>query len=156
MHQKNYKASKRGIRHLLNGLLLGCVINRQKGAESFQRLFQLSEVYLDMGDDLYVNDTERLLAYQNGADFAAQTLTQDQQNAEAHFLYAANLGHVVQLRGIIAAALSINDILAHVKKTVILDSRHARALHMLGRMYDELPWIMGGFTEGPALSEARG
>ena len=43
-----------------------------------------------MGDNLYVKDLERLLAYQNGADFAAQALTQDQQNAEAHFLYAAN------------------------------------------------------------------
>ena len=119
----------------------------QRGHASIQLLLQLAEVYLDMGDDLYAHNSDRLRAYQEGAEFAGEALAHDQQNADAHFLYAANLGHVAQLRGIIEAALSINEIMSHVKTAVSLDSSHAGALHMLGMMYDGLPWIMGGDSQ---------
>lgn len=114
------------------------------GSRSTQLLVQLAEVYLDMGDDLFVEDVERLRAYQKGADMAEQALQMDPQSAHSHFLYAANLGHIAQLEGIVASVLSIGDILAHAKRAVGLDSNHAGALHMLGMMYDGLPWVMGG------------
>ncbi len=112
--------------------------------ESTQLLLKLAEVYLDMGDDLYTKDAERLGSYEEGAEYAAQALIQDPDSADAHFLYAANLGHIAQLKGIIAAALSLNEIMSHVTAAVSIDSSHAPALHMLGMMYDGLPWIMGG------------
>lgn len=138
--QEGYPASLQPLANVLRG-------QYSEGLVSTQLLVQLAEVYLDMGDDLYIQDSERLRAYQDGAEFALQALTLDQHNASAHFLYAANLGHVAQLRGIIAAVLSINEIMSHVKAAVFLDSSHAPALHMLGMMYDGLPWIMGGDSQ---------
>ena len=138
--QEGYPTSLQSLAGALHGQYL-------EGKVSTQLLLQLAEISLDMGDDLYTRDTERLRSYREGAEFASQALTLDRRNAAAHFLYAANLGHVAQLRGIIAAALSINEIMFHVKAAVSLDSSHAPALHMLGMMYDGLPWIMGGDSE---------
>ena len=111
-------------------------------------LIQLASAYLDAGDELYAESTRRIEAYQAGADFAKNALALDQRLAEAHFLYAANLGHLAQLKGVLISALFIREIKSHVEQALELDPHHAPALHMMGMMLDGLPWFLGGDAEG--------
>ena len=128
----------------LKTVLAGLLAEYGRGTPSVPLLVQLAEIYMDMGDDLLVDPAERIAAYQQGAEFAQLGLARDPKNADAHFLYAANLGHVAQLRGLIASALSLNKVFSHVQTAVSLNPHHPAALHMLGMMYDGLPWFMGG------------
>ncbi|MDX1412249.1 MAG: hypothetical protein R3351_08835, partial [Nitrospirales bacterium] len=49
-----------------------------------------------------------------------------------------------ELEGLVASALTLGEIQRHVKRALELDESYAPAHHMLGRMYEELPWILGG------------
>ncbi len=46
-----------------------------------------------------------------------------------------------------ASALIVAELKAHAERAVELKENHAPALHMLGRMLDELPWFLGGDEE---------
>jgi len=107
-------------------------------------LMQLAETYLDAGDDLFREPTKRIKAYQAGADFAREALDLDETQAQAHFLYAANLGHIAQLKSVLISALLIREIIDHVEQTLELAPHHAPALHMMGMILDGLPWFLGG------------
>lgn len=107
-------------------------------------LISLANAYLDAGDDLYSDTHKRLEAYQVGADYAEQALALNQQDAQAHFLYAANLGHIAQLKGVLVSALLIREVKGHVEQAVRLSPHHAPALHMMGMILDGLPWFLGG------------
>lgn len=43
-----------------------------------------------------------------------------------------------------AAALTVRDLKRHVRRALELQPDHAPALHMMGMMLEELPWIFGG------------
>jgi len=116
--------------------------------ENADLLIQLASTYLDVGDDFYDETPKRLEAYQKGADFAEQALALDQQNADAHFLYAANLGLSAQLQGVLISAFHILEIKGHVEQAIELEPNHASALHMMGMILDGLPWFLGGDAQG--------
>jgi len=107
-------------------------------------LMILSRLYLRMGDDLWTDNSQRIEAYQTGARFAQRALQQDETNALAHFLYAANAGNAAHLQGLTASARVVPDLKAHVRRALELQPGHAPSLHMMGRMLEELPWILGG------------
>ncbi len=107
-------------------------------------LLRLASVYLDLGDDVYSRRDERLGAYQAGARAAKRALEIDEANGEAHYLYAANLGSATELIGMVASALTIADIKAHVRRARELRPDHGPTLHMMGMMLEELPWMLGG------------
>lgn len=108
---------------------------------------RLASIYLDLGYGFYVDREKKLSAFQEGARWAKQALEQQASSAEAHFLYAGNLGQAVQLQGVFAAALALSDLRFHVNRALELDESHAPAHHILGRMYEELPWFLGGDTQ---------
>lgn len=107
-------------------------------------LVKLADLYLDLGDEAYQDTAKRRAAYEEGARLARQALDLQEQNAEAHYLYAANLGSAAQLKGTMASALIVQDLKAHVRRALELKEDHARALHMMGMMLEKLPWILGG------------
>ena len=107
-------------------------------------MLMLAELYLDMGDDLYTKVDRRLAAYQQGAEWAKRALLLREQQAEAHFLCAANLGNAAQLRGLFASALTVYEIKGHAARALELQPDHAPALHMMGMMLENLPWFFGG------------
>ena len=80
-------------------------------------------------------------------EVARQALDLEEQNADAHYLYAANLGSAAQLKGTMASALTVQDLKAHVRRALELNGNHAPALHMMGMMMEELPWLLGGDAE---------
>jgi hypothetical protein len=116
-------------------------------------LVRLANLYLDLGDE-YQSEAKRHAAYEEGARLAQRAVDIDPANADAHYFYAANLGSAVQLKGAMASALTINDLKAHVRRALALKPDHAPALHMMGRMLEELPWFLGGDREG-ALSHLQ-
>lgn len=117
-------------------------------------LVRLADVYLHLGDDVSVETSKRRASYEEGARVARQALELQEQIADAHYLYAANLGSASQLAGMMASALTIQDLKRHVKRTLELNPAHAPALHMMGMMLEELPWFLGGDAEG-ALTYLR-
>lgn len=110
-------------------------------------LRRLSSLYLDLGYGLYVDREKQLASFQEGARLAKKSLEQQESSVDAHFLYAANLGKAVQLEGLVAAAFALQTLRKHVNRVLELDQDHAPAHHMLGLMYEELPWFLGGDSE---------
>jgi tetratricopeptide (TPR) repeat protein len=104
----------------------------------------LASLYLDLGYGVYVDREKKLAAFQEGARIAKKALDIRESSADAHFLYAANLGSAAELEGLVAAALTVQQLKDHAHRCLELDERYAPAHHMLGRMYEELPWFLGG------------
>jgi len=110
-------------------------------------LLQLAEIYLDLADDLYTDDPKRLSAYEQGAKAASRAMELQDSNAQAHFLYAANLGSAERMRGLTTAGMKVKEIKRHVARAIELDNNHAQALQMMGGLLMELPWFLGGDKE---------
>ncbi len=110
-------------------------------------LTKLAGLYLQLGDLDQKSQDVQIAIFEKGAYFAEQALTYREDLADAHFYYAANLGRATQLKGVMASALIVKELRSHAERAVTLKADHASALHMLGRMLDELPWILGGDDE---------
>ncbi|MBA2487072.1 MAG: tetratricopeptide repeat protein [Nitrospira sp.] len=108
------------------------------------RLLSGAELYLNIADDLFDEETRKRLAYEAGAEMAKRALHMDERNAQAHFLYAATLGSAERLKEIANAGLVLGEIKQHVRRAIELDPTHAQALQMMGGLYAELPWLLGG------------
>jgi tetratricopeptide (TPR) repeat protein len=136
----------------LHGRLFGDGARRAEppGDGSCERVFRSSTARaavrpcLDVGKDVYTDETQRRAAYEEGARIAKRALDLQDTNAEAHYLYAANLGSAAQLKGLTASALTVRELKRHVTRALELKPDHAPSLHMMGRMLDELPWMLGG------------
>lgn len=121
---------------------------------NLDRLLRGSELYLNIADDLFDDETRKRLAYEAGADMAKRALRVDEQNAQGHFLYAAALGSAERLKGIANAGLVLGEIKQHVRRAIELEPAHAQALQMMGGLCAELPWLLGG-SEKEAESYLR-
>jgi tetratricopeptide (TPR) repeat protein len=139
-----------GLQYKLQVLLS----QRNERSSDPEFLVRLADIYLDLGDDVSIETSKRRDAYEEGAKCARRAIELREQNADAHYLYAANLGSAAQLKGMIASALTIHDLKRHVTRALGLNPNHAPALHMMGMMLEELPWFLGGDAEG-ALSYLR-
>jgi tetratricopeptide (TPR) repeat protein len=117
-------------------------------------LVRLADVYLDLGDSLVVDQSKRKAAYEAGAKAAREAIELREHNADAHYLYAANLGSSSQLTGLMASALTVQELKQHVDRALALQPNHAAALHMKGMLLEELPWVLGGDADG-ALTHLR-
>jgi len=131
--------------------LLALLANHAPASSDPQILVHLADLYLDLGDDAYSEETKRRAAYDEGARLARRAIDLDESNADAHYLYAANRGCAAQLNGVMASAFTISDLKKHVRRALELNPNHAPALHMMGMMLEELPWVLGGDTDA-ALS----
>ena len=110
-------------------------------------LRRLASIYLDLGYGRYIDPEKKLASFHKGASIALKALEQEETSADAHFLYAANLGKEAQLQGLVSVVFSLQKLKNHVNRALELDEEHAPAHHMLGRMYEELPWFLGGDAE---------
>jgi len=109
---------------------------------------RLADVYLDLGDDPAGEQSARKAFYDKGAQAAKQAIGLQEQNADAHYLYAANVGSAAQLTGLMASAWTVKELKQHVDRALALNPAHAAALHMKGMMLEELPWVLGGDADG--------
>lgn len=118
----------------------------QNPSDNTTRL-RLADLYLEIGQDIYQEKDLKRQAFEEGARLAQQVLKTEETNADAHYLYAANLGSAAQLSGVMASALTVNTLKTHVRRALELNPRHAHSLHMMGMMLEELPWFLGGDPE---------
>jgi len=107
-------------------------------------LLEGAELYMQMADDLFSEDGQRQSAYEAGAALAKRALDIDARQAHAHFVYAATLGSAERLKGLANAGLVLNDIKRHLREALAIDPTHPQALQMMGGLYAELPWVLGG------------
>ena len=121
-------------------------IQSQGGQDSSDpaTLLRLADLYLEIGQDIYQDKNQKRQAFDEGARLARKALDMEDNNAEAHYLYAANLGSSAQIKGVTASALTVNTLKTHVRRALELNPDHAPALHMMGMMLEELPWFLGG------------
>lgn len=110
-------------------------------------LTRLADLYLDAGNILYSKKNKRLWAYEEGAQYAKRALDLQETNAQAHYLYAANLGSAAELKGVMASAFTVMKIKKHTRRALELDPDHAAALHTMGMLLQELPALLGGDSE---------
>lgn len=136
-----------GYPETLHNDLEQLLLKQKRDPENVDLLVELSHVYFNMGDDLLTDDKSRLAAHDKGKRVAEKALELDDSNAEAHFVYAMNLGSAAQIEGITAGALHLDEILEHVRRTIELQPDHAPALQMMGGLLAELPWFAGGDEE---------
>ncbi|HWF61015.1 MAG TPA: tetratricopeptide repeat protein [Nitrospira sp.] len=132
-------------------LLLG---QKNEHSSDPEFLVRLADLYLDFGDDDSLPTSTRRDAYEEGAKFARRAMELRERDADTHYLYAANVGSAAQLTGMMASALTIQDLKHHVMRALELNPHHAPALHMMGMMLEELPWFLGGDADG-ALTYLR-
>jgi tetratricopeptide (TPR) repeat protein len=142
--------SGQGLEQQLSTLL----VQRDQRASDPDFLVRLADLYLDLGDDGYTEESKRLAAYEEGAKVARQAIDLQEHNAHAHYLYAANRGSAAQLKGMMASALTVQELKRHVNRALELQPDLAPALHMKGMMLEELPWLLGGDAD-EALSYLR-
>ena len=133
-----------GYPHSLDRALAAMLAEVRSGEPGAALLNRLSQIYLDIGDDLYTDEERRREAYEEGARAARRSLDIDDRSADAHFLYAANRGSAARLRGMSAGPFVLKEIKDHVSRAIELDPGHARALQMMGGLLAELPWVLGG------------
>ncbi|MGB0909029.1 MAG: tetratricopeptide repeat protein [Nitrospirales bacterium] len=110
-------------------------------------LERLAGLYLQLGELFRDSEEKQVEMFEKGARLAKQALVLQEDLADAHFYYAANLGRATQIKGVMASALVVAELKTHAERAVELKEDHAPALHMLGRMLDELPWFLGGDEE---------
>ncbi|MGE0473449.1 MAG: hypothetical protein AB7P17_07435 [Nitrospirales bacterium] len=60
----------------------------------------LADLYLEIGQDIYQEENLKRQAFEEGARLARRVLDTEESNAEAHYLYAANLGSSAQIEGV--------------------------------------------------------
>jgi hypothetical protein len=139
----NVQESPENLEKELQHLLANGMAQSQISVE----LRRLAGLYLDLGYGFYVDSEKKLASFQDGARLAKKSLEQEEASADAHFLYAANLGQAVQLQGLVAAALNLQTLKKHVNRVLQLDGEYAPAHHILGRIFEDVPWFLGGDSE---------
>ena len=75
-------------------------------------LLQLAGLTLTSATMLFNDTPSRIKAYEEGTRAAQRALEFREADAQAHFLYAANLGSAMQLKGMLASALGVRDLKA--------------------------------------------
>ena len=110
-------------------------------------LTKLAGLYLNLGAVKQGSIEQRISFHEQGAQLAKRALTIQETLADAHFYYAANLGSATQLKGMMASAFVVQELKSHANRALELQHDHVPALHMLGRIFDELPWFLGGDEE---------
>ena len=71
----------------------------------------------------------------------------EEDNAEAHYLYGANLGSSAQIKGVTASALRVKTLKIQMHRALELSLDHAPSLHRMGMILEEFPWFLGGDAE---------
>jgi hypothetical protein len=102
---------------------------------------RMASVYLALGDGTKDTAKDKALAwYELGQQNAETALSYQENSADAHFLFAATRGNVVNLLPFwkVSPAI-IGDLEKHLLRSLDLEPRHARANHMMGMLLYRTP-----------------
>lgn len=116
---------------------------RQRDPDNEAGLCLWSRVMLQLGDNAPGRREKR--GWYAKARAAADTLRRlDPQNPNGHMWWATAQGKIGQLDGIISSAGMVGGLKRAYQRVLELDSGYALAWYALGRLYAELPSLLGG------------
>jgi hypothetical protein len=113
----------------------------------------LAEAALQLGD---VAGREALRWYEVAQAAAERAVALDGARAHAHFLLAATRGQVARQRPIYQVSPRIvGELEEHLRRALARDPGHARALHMMGMLLQDTPWILRLYLTGSQSEVGR-
>jgi tetratricopeptide (TPR) repeat protein len=122
---------------------------RQREPESEAGLCLWTRVLLQVGNEAPGRKEKR--DWYVKARAVADTLRRlNPKNPDGHMWWATAQGRIGQLDGIVSSANMIGDLKREYQRVLELDSGYALAWYALGRLYAELPSLLGG-----SLSQAE-
>ncbi len=128
----------------------------QEAVALYQRAAQLeprsAEIQIKLADaaiDLGDASEKGLPWYELGERAAERALALNEASADAHFLLAATRGHAANARPILQVRPSIvGDLEKHLLRALALSPDHARALHMMGVLLRDTPFLLRVYLVG--------
>ena len=93
---------------------------------------------------------DRLRWYQLGRAAAERAVVLDQNDAEALFLLAAHRGQIASLQKDLGGLLVPQELERLLSRALVLNPRHARALHMMGVLLERTPAPLRLLLKGSA------
>jgi tetratricopeptide (TPR) repeat protein len=106
---------------------------------------KLAEAALELGEV----SADGLAWYERGERAAERAVGLNELDPHAHFLLAAHRGHLARRRSILQVRPSIvGDLEEHLRRALALNGRHARALHMMGVLLRDTPFIVRLYLKG--------
>jgi tetratricopeptide (TPR) repeat protein len=106
---------------------------------------KLADAAIDLGDA----SEKGLPWYERGERAAERAVALNEASADAHFLLAANRGHAANVRPILEVRPSIvGDLEKHLLRALVLNPDHARALHMMGVLLRDTPFLLRVYLVG--------
>jgi len=116
---------------------------RQRDPANENGLCLWARILLQLGDDAPGRREKR--GWYAKARAVADTLRRlDPQNPNGHMWWATAQGKIGQLDGIISSAGMVGGLKRAYQRVLELDSGYALAWYALGRLYAELPSLLGG------------
>jgi len=116
---------------------------RQREPESEAGLCLWAKVLLQLGNEAPGRKEKR--DWYVKARAVADTLRRlNPKNPDGHMWWATAQGRIGQLDGIVSSAYMIGDLKQAYRQAIELDSGYALAWYALGRLYAELPSLLGG------------
>jgi tetratricopeptide (TPR) repeat protein len=107
-------------------------------------LIELSHVWFLTGDFRATTESERLAAYERGADTARRAVAAAPRDERAHLWLALNTGRMAELRGAMRAAGLLTTIRSESQTVLALNPSSVEGLILAGSLAAELPGILGG------------
>lgn len=113
----------------------------------------------------YLPETEKMKYYTTGGYLAQKALKKEEQNAEAHYVYALALGRIYENASSKVKIGNSKNIKMHCDKCVSLNPKIAGAYHILGRWHRTIAGFnsiekmminsfFGGVPEGGSYDDA--
>ncbi len=103
----------------------------------------LAESYSNLGEfSQHIGD--RLRAYEQGKASAQQIIDLAPGRWDGWFWWAANVGRIAQLKGILESMIMLKPVKSHLFEAQKLAPNSALVLDGLGLFYREVPWFVGG------------
>jgi len=116
----------------------------KKDPNNIDALLFLSRVWLTYGYAKAPDDEEKIRVFKNGFETAKKAMEIAPENADAHFLYVANLGSWAETHGVLRSLFLLPKIRREIERTLELNPNHVYGLAMYGLLYYTLPGFMGG------------
>ncbi|MCL5278166.1 MAG: tetratricopeptide repeat protein [Deltaproteobacteria bacterium] len=110
----------------------------------------LAESYSNLGEYRQVA-ADRLKAYEQGKAAAQRIIDLAPDRWDGWFWWAANVGRIAQLKGILESMILFKPVERHLFKAWKLAPNSVLVLDGLGLFYREVPWFAGG-----SLSKSKG
>jgi len=139
---------------LLEGELDSAGSNNDKS----EVLWRMSRAALSITDQLErdgASKDELLSEFRTAWDYATKSLSYNNDNYNAYYWRAANIGRWGQTKGILDSLFKADDMRDDLERAVNSNPNHGDSYYVLGMLYDSVPGIVSFGNKAYAVSLAR-